>query len=188
MCTWRCREPVRVRLDGALHADEIDSNAQSRNVNEKLWWRLWYFTMTVLIHFIYQQLWQLRTEECIYIVMSALGHWLFFYTTMRQQDLFSSRWNINVGMEPMCQMHVFVWLLDFLHSIPDLVFQRAFNATMVVHHLRKKTHATEEEAGDTSTRTGEGALYTHWSEQAEEERAAHTRRVRGQSGLETLRS
>ncbi|KAL6459223.1 hypothetical protein MHYP_G00326950 [Metynnis hypsauchen] len=33
-------------------------------------------------------------------------------------------------------------------------WKRAFNATMVVHHLRKKAHASEEEEGDTSMRTG----------------------------------
>lgn len=45
------------------------------------------------------------------------------------------------------------------------VFQRAFNATMVVHHLRKKAHASEEEEGDASMRMGEWALFMHRPEE-----------------------
>ncbi|KAF7695702.1 hypothetical protein HF521_007425 [Silurus meridionalis] len=38
-------------------------------------------------------------------------------------------------------------------------WKRAFNATMLVHHLRKKAHTSEEKEPDTSTGTADGAPF-----------------------------
>ncbi|XP_046726340.1 calcium/calmodulin-dependent protein kinase type 1B-like [Silurus meridionalis] len=49
-------------------------------------------------------------------------------------------------------------------------WKRAFNATMLVHHLRKKAHTSEEKEPDTSTGTAEDLLKSNW----QKTRSQHT--------------